>query len=100
MPIERHLQRADSKIRGDALVLPVAVSGRFWAFRALKFLRHRLGVGFRAFSVRFGLWARARSAAGVSGLRSIDGGAGGEGSSVISKLPARQCALLCSSTHR
>src|SRR5258708_26847565 len=48
-----------SKIRGDALVLPIAVSCRFRAFRALKFLGRGLGVCFRGFSPCFGLGERA-----------------------------------------
>src|SRR5216684_3646746 len=48
-----------SKIRGDALVLPVAVPRRFRALRALKLLDRRLGVRLGSFSARFGLRKRA-----------------------------------------
>src|SRR6266849_1217699 len=43
-----------SKIRGDALVLPVAVPRGFRALRTLELFCRRLNVGLGGFSARFG----------------------------------------------
>src|SRR6202171_6112628 len=48
-----------SKIRGDALVLPVAIAGRLRALRALNFPGQGLSVGFGSPPSRFGLGERA-----------------------------------------
>src|SRR5713101_7079367 len=48
-----------SKIRGDALVLPVAVPHGFRALRTLELFCRRLNVGLGGFSARFGFGERA-----------------------------------------
>jgi hypothetical protein len=48
-----------SKIRGDALGLPIAIARRFRTFRALELLLARCGVGFGGFSSRLGFGERA-----------------------------------------
>src|SRR5690348_2935623 len=50
---------AASEVRGDTLVLPIAIARRLWPFRSLKFLRHRLGSGGSHLSPRFGFGKRA-----------------------------------------
>ena len=49
----------DSKIRGDALVLPIAIAGRLRSLRALEFLGRRLSVGRGRLPARFGFGERA-----------------------------------------
>ena len=48
-----------SEIRRDALVLPIAIARRLRPLRALKFLRHRLGIGGRGLAARLGFGERA-----------------------------------------
>src|SRR5258708_24653073 len=48
-----------SEIRGDALVLPIAVPRGFRTLRTLKLLRHWPRTGFRGLPARFGLGKRA-----------------------------------------
>src|SRR5260370_10610557 len=48
-----------SKLRGDALGLPIAIARRFRTFRALELLLARRGVGFSGFSPRLRFGERA-----------------------------------------
>ena len=97
--VDSHL---GSKIRGDALVLPVAIAGRFRALRALKFLGARAGRWPRrpACALR-PRPARAGPPAAAACVPPADAGvAGGEGSSVMSAFPAIGSISARSQTSR